>query len=431
MRPEARRGLSGTMRVIKTLPRCLPILLLRLAIALALFATPSNKTCDALLVPASPVSMSVAGVNTITTTYNSQIKVERVVGSRKRDLVRKFLRRRQDIDTTDEYNLKFSYDVDEFVVDDDSGGPSRAYLLIHPIGVGIGRWYYDRMLASLRERAAETGGCRLVFLSPDLLGSSTASAPVDSRGDGPRAYPLLNITDWSDQVCHLMDEYGRGLEDNDEGRRIASWTLVTNGGCAPIALDAAARRPGNVSNVVISSPPRLPFFLQSSDPRAVMKAYRLCGVVGRLFWWYSLRRDGRFIQSFSEKNLVGDPESLGPDWLPNCLDSARSNGGRSRYSTFAFLAGALQDGCVDSLNALKDSNVKIDFIRGSDKRRNRAKSWFWRRNKNNQPKEKEQTIAEYVRDNGNGGRELSVGGRISLAWEDPDHYAASLLELTI
>ncbi|EJK50368.1 hypothetical protein THAOC_30674, partial [Thalassiosira oceanica] len=140
---------------------------------------------------------------------------------------------------------------------------------------------------------------------------------------------------------------------------------------------------------------------------------------------------GRFIKSFSEKNLVGDPESLGPDWLPNCLESARMNGGQSRYSTFAFLAGALQDGCVNSINALKGNDVKVDFIRGSDKRRNRAKSWFWRRNKKNDQAEREQTIAEYLRGNGNGGRELSVGGRISLAWEDPDGYATSLLELTI
>ena len=52
------------------------------------------------------------------------------------------------------------------------------------------------------------------------------------------------------------------------------------------------------------------------------------------------------------------------------------HGGRSRYSTFAFLAGTLQDGCLDSLNTLKGTDVKIDFIRGTDKRRNRAKSWF-------------------------------------------------------
>ena len=423
------------MRVTKT-PRRFPVFVLRLVIALGLFAaTPSIKSCDALVAaPMSPMSMSIGGGGkTFTTTYNSRIKVERK--SRRRELARKFLRRKE-VDTADDGdgdadNLKFSYDVNEFVFDVDSGGPSRAYLLIHPIGVGIGRWYYDRLLSSLRERVAGTTAS--IFLAPDLLGSSTASAPVDSRGDGPRTYPLLNITDWSDQVCRLMDDYGRGLgDDDDEGRRIESWTLVTNGGCAPIALSAAARRPGLVSNVVISSPPRLPIFLQSSDPRAVRKAYsRLCGIVGRLFWWYSLKSEGRFIKSFSEKNLVGNPESLGPDWLPNCLESATLNGGQSRYSTFAFLAGCLQDGCVNSLNALKDSDVKIHFIRGSDKRRNRARSWFWRRNKKNDEAEREQTIAEYLRDKGNGGREVSVGGRISLAWEDPDRYAASLLELTI
>lgn len=170
------------------------------------------------------------------------------------------------------------------------------------------------------------------------------------------------------------------------------------------------------------------------------KSYRtLSGIAGRLFWWYALRRDGRFVRGFSERNLVGDPASLGEDWTPNCLEAARMHGGLSRFSTFAFLAGTLQDGCSGSLDALRGSGVAIDFIRGTDGRRNRARSWFWqRRKKDRKPIDyvggdeapaKRETIQEFVKKNGNRGKEEFVGGRISLAWEDPDGYAKSLMEL--
>jgi len=87
--------------------------------------------------------------------------------------------------------------------------------------------------------------------------------------------------------------------------------------------------------------------------------------------------------------------------------------------------------------------VSIDFIRGDDKRRNRAKSWFWTRKKNNNGSDFsskegvdndndtsiEETIQQYVYKNGNRGKELFVGGRISLAWEDSSGYAKGLMQL--
>jgi hypothetical protein len=328
-------------------------------------------------------------------------------------------------------------------------------MLIHPIGVGIGKWYYDRLLTSLRDRVCgDVGGHRYIFLVPDLLGSATASGPTDDIGGTIPELPLLNVTDWSRQIAHLMADHEAMSEAG--GFPVGSWAIVANGGCSPMALQAAASSSSGtapfkaaLTNVVISSPPKLSFFLDPADPVRVRNSYRtLSGIVGRLFWWYSLRRNGRFIRKFSERNLVGDPTSLGTEWTPNCLMSACLHDGRSRYSTFAFLAGALQDGCAESLNAM--NNVSIDFIRGSDGRRNRAKSWFWSRKgrragggdpddddeggaadpiRNDATKLTEGSIQQFVHDNGYGGRELLVGGRISLAWEDPTGYADRLMEL--
>ena len=330
-----------------------------------------------------------------------------------------------------------------------SNSTTTGIMLIHPIGVGIGKWYYDRLLKSLRDRCGDMGH-RFVFLVPDLLGSATASGPTDDIGGTIPELPLLNITDWTSQIAHLMAEHEAKSEAG--GCPVGSWGIVANGGCSPMALQVAASSSSGtapfkaaLTNVVISSPPRLSFFLDAADPVKVRNSYRtLSGIAGKLFWWYSLRRDGRFIRKFSERNLVGDPSSLGEEWTPNCLRSADLHDGRSRYSTFAFLAGALQDGCAESLSAMRGRDVSIDFIRGSDGRRNRAKSWFWSRKRRAGGDPDEEggadpirndatltggSIQQFVHDNGNRGMELFVGGRISLAWEDPNGYANRLTEL--
>jgi hypothetical protein len=77
----------------------------------------------------------------------------------------------------------------------------------------------------------------------------------------------------------------------------------------------------------------------------------------------------------------------------------------SRYSTFAFLAGCLQDGCQASLAALKGkSDVRIDVIKGRDIRQNRAKSWFWQKSKrksssSEEPGKPRKTFRDYAEEN--------------------------------
>ena len=340
--------------------------------------------------------------------------------------------------------LRFQYDFDELVCGNaPATAPTHAVILIHPIGVGIGRWYYDRLLESL-EKDNNDRPTRLVFLVPDLLGSGSASAPIASDGSDMLQLPLLKVSDWANQMQDLMSDYETRSES--KGHPIGQWTVVANGGCSPIALEVAqnsvegtAPFAAKVHNAVLSSPPRLSFFLESTDPEKVKKSYRtLSGVAGNLFWWYALRKDGRFIQRFSEKNLVGQAENLGDQWTKNCVAVAKLNDGRSRYSTFSFLAGSLQEGCKKSLDALKNSHVQINFIRGTNKRRNRARSWFWQRRKQsaggdegeekkeNNNAEAERTIDQYIKENGNGGETEFIGGRISLAHEDPDGYAGAL-----
>jgi len=373
------------------------------------------------------LSLTILNVKTITTTYETNLVSDNggiiKYGSKLSRLKRRLSRIKEDTVTNHQTSTpkrySFTYDYNELVIGYSTNQNTiTAVMLIHPIGVGIGRWYYDRLLQSLKEQYDDINA-RVVFIAPDLLGSATACGPLVDSDTEPSTdkLPLLNITDWSDQVSHLMSEYE--TKSIADGHQIVNWSIVANGGCAPIALKVAADKTketapfkASVTNVIISSPPRLPFFIESSDQYKVHKSYRtLSGIVGKAFWWYSLRKEGKFIQKFSEQNLIQDPANLGEEWLPNCLAASTSFNGQSKYSTFAFLAGCLQDGCVDSLNTLKGSNVAIDIIRGEDKRRNSAKSVFWSRRKKKATcdeieTKKEDTIQQYVSRNGNRGNEI-------------------------
>jgi hypothetical protein len=355
-------------------------------------------------------------------------------------------------------------------------------IMIHPIGVGIGRWFYQRLLDTLPEayHLSSTIGngvddnyqqLSYVIVAPDLVGSATgcnatnkkqepesdviAADHVDDGGavaDDP-FFPLFNISDWTDQLLDLMHQIEQQYPQIDK------WAVVANGGCSPIALQVASRSVQGrekwsnshnndkntttsmptkpVTNVILSSVPLLSFFLTSSDPGRVHRSYKtLCGWPGRLFWWYACRNGGIFIQTFSEKNLVADPANLGDTWKTNCYDTAIAFDGQSRYSTFSFLAGTLQDGCSDSLNSIKGTPVQVDIIRGKDVRKNRAKSLFWQKKRRTKWKivdDEEQvtstpmSFAQYIEANGNGGREVMIDGRISLAHEDAIGYADALI----
>jgi hypothetical protein len=348
-------------------------------------------------------------------------------------------------------SVVFSYDYDVMEIGPDIPSKFKSVnttgiILIHPIGVGIAKWFYQRLMASLPTSYGEFYNQTLpqnrnfVVVVPDLLGSGSACNPTLCYSHGElyqldiSKFPLFNISDWGSQIETLMGAV-------EKTHVIDQWCVVANGGCSPIALQVAAKSANGectthaaVSNVILSSVPRLPFFLNASNtPSKVKKSYRtLSGLPGRLFWWYALRNQGTFIQKFSEQNLVADPSNLGENWRVNCYNTAKMHDGKSKYSTFAFLAGALQDGCVQSLESLRGTRVSIDVIKGGDLRQNRARSWFWQKKRQQEtkdtgaPVEQYETLRDYVERNGNSGREIVIGGRISLAHEDPIGYSKAI-----
>ena len=307
-------------------------------------------------------------------------------------------------------NYQFNYNYSKLVLDSNetSQGQKEALvssanttitLLIPPIGVGIGRWYYDRLLNELRTRRSDLSqknSHRYIFLAPDLLACGSTSYPQllhNSRStfesEKIKKLPLFVVDDWADQMIDLMKNIEKNVTTGTmhDSKETINWCVVSNGGCVPIALEIGKRYmessrrkkvdmiDGNISQLILSATPRVESLLGPQDMKKVEKSFKiLSGISGKLFWWYSLRNDGAFIQTFSEKNLASKPENLGSNWKSNCVKTAKSFCGKSRYSTFAFLSGSLNGGNEGRFEALK-GRMKIDVITGGDKRKNPARRY--------------------------------------------------------
>jgi hypothetical protein len=326
---------------------------------------------------------------------------------------------------------------------------TKIVLLIPPIGVGIGRWYHDRLLHEFQICSSlKTSDNDMVFIAPDLLGCGTACDPrlilEDNGNSNPmKQLPLITVENWSDQLIDLMQNYERSVKSTN-----VEWSIVSNGGCVPIALEIAKRRVqdkemlrGGITNLILSATPRVTSLNKPKDEVKIQKSYRtLSGIIGKAFWWYALRNDGDFIQKFSVKNLAAREENLGDEWRPKCVETARAFEGKSRFSTFAFLAGCLNGGNYERFEILKDHNeVKIDVITGGDKRENPAKSIFWDRRKTTEEKEgvinedhepvEETSLVSYLNDNGRKVNEMVVGGRRCPAHEDAAQFSMAMIKV--
>ena len=325
---------------------------------------------------------------------------------------RKILQRKKDGGQLNSGTAKyvFNYNYSELVLDSNetSQGQNEAIvssanttitLLIPPIGVGIGRWYYDRLLNELRTRRSDLSqknSDRYIFLAPDLLACGSASNPQlvhnsisTLESEKVKKLPLFVVDDWADQMIDLMRNFEKNVTSGTmhDSKETINWCVVSNGGCVPIALEIGKRYmennrqkkgdmiDGKIPQLILSATPRVESLLCPQDINKVEKSFKiLSGISGKLFWWYSLKNDGAFIQTFSEKNLASKPENLGSNWKSKCVKTAKSFGGKSRYSTFAFLSGSLNGGNEDRFEALKGC-MKIDVITGGDKRKNPARRY--------------------------------------------------------
>ncbi len=199
-------------------------------------------------------------------------------------------------------------------------GDAPSLLLIHPIGVGLSRQFWQPFI----QQWTQTNGPARVY-NLDLLGCGESDMPQ-------RAY---TPQDWAEQLAFFIEQIAKGPV-----------VLVVQGALLPVAVKLLALAGDRTAGLVLSGPPAWPLMSTQSPHWKTQLAWRLLSSpLGNAFYRYARRK--AFLQSFSERQLFENPKDVTDNWL--AMLHAGSRDMDSRYAVFSFLAGFWRQDYSDAI----------------------------------------------------------------------------------
>ncbi len=183
-------------------------------------------------------------------------------------------------------------------------------VLIHPIGVGLSRRFWQRFCQAW----FAMGGTREIF-NPDLLGC----------GDGDLPHVAFYPADWADQLGQFFEVIVK---------RPA--VLVVQGALMPVAVEFAVKYPQWVERMVWSGPPAWALISQTKGAWQPQVSWNLFD--SPLGWgFYLYARTAGFLRDFSIKQLFARPEDVDAEWLGLLAQGSQSL--ETRHAVYSFLSG--------------------------------------------------------------------------------------------
>ena len=186
---------------------------------------------------------------------------------------------------------------------------SSALLLIHPIGVGLSRRFWQPFVeAWVNEQ-------RYPVYNPDLLGCGESDMPRKAY------YP----NDWAQQLQYFIETVVK-----------TPVVVVVQGALLPVALALVHNQP-QVKGLVLAGPPAWGVITKQGTPWKQRLSWNLLfnSPLGNIFYRYARRR--QFLRSFSERQLFDEAKDVDDQWLDTLEQGAVAP--QSRYAVFSFLAG--------------------------------------------------------------------------------------------
>ncbi|WP_293126455.1 alpha/beta fold hydrolase [Microcoleus sp. bin38.metabat.b11b12b14.051] len=187
-------------------------------------------------------------------------------------------------------------------------------LLIHPIGVGLSRVFWQRFC----ETWYKSGNTNPIY-NPDLLGCGDCEMPAVA------CYP----SDWAAQLQFFLETVVKKPA-----------IVLVQGALLCVALELAKIQQETGSNLirglVLAGPPAWAVMNKHSTDREQRIVWNLLdSPLGNAFYRYARRTE--FLRSFSAKQLFGDAANVDSEWL-DALQAGAANPD-SRHAVFSFLAG--------------------------------------------------------------------------------------------
>lgn len=205
-------------------------------------------------------------------------------------------------------NFRCAYDVQTPSKVNPEGIP---LLLIHPIGVGLSRHFWQRFCDEWYKQ-----GNRNVIYNPDLLGCGESDMPHVAY------YPI----DWAAQLEYFIQTVVK-----------KPVILVVQGALFPVAIELVKKQPDLITGIILSGPPAWSVI---TKPAAEWQQKLLWNLLfdspsGNLFYRYARRK--KFLSDFSIKQLFASADDVDDEWLDTLREGAKNPA--TRYAVFSFLAG--------------------------------------------------------------------------------------------
>ncbi|MEH2105169.1 alpha/beta fold hydrolase [Nostoc sp.] len=204
-------------------------------------------------------------------------------------------------------NYRCAYEVHQPINTTSEGIP---LLLIHPIGVGLSRQFWQRFC-----REWYSTGQRNSIYNPDLLGCGKSEMPRIA----------YTPSDWAEQLQSFLQTVVQ-----------KPVILVVQGALLPVAIQLVQKESNLIAGLVLSGPPA--WALMTNKPPEWQEKFLwnvLDSPFGSAFYRYA--RTPKFLRSFSIRQLFASENAVDTEWLNTLIAGAENPA--SRHAVFSFLAG--------------------------------------------------------------------------------------------
>lgn len=268
---------------------------------------------------------------------------------------------------------------------------SPALLLIHPIGVGLSRHFWQPFIQQWTASAAQK------IYNLDLLGCGDSDMPQRAY------YPQ----DWAKQVAHFIENVAQ-----------APVVLVVQGALLPVAVEIMGLPVSKqVEGLILSGPPAWPLMTTPTAEWKKKLAWSLFdSPFGNAFYRYARRE--QFLKSFSERQLFARAEDVTDEWL--AMLQAGSRDMNSRYAVFSFLAGFWRQDYTSAIQAIQQPTLIVMGEEASTIDRSAAKQAEGASFSN-----ADKRVQDYL-DNWPNAEDISISGRNVLPYESVEEFTKSV-----
>ncbi|WP_413172456.1 alpha/beta fold hydrolase [Anabaena azotica] len=224
-------------------------------------------------------------------------------------------------------NYRCAYEVHQPINSDPQGTP---LLLIHPIGVGLSRQFWQRFCREWYH----TNHSNIIY-NPDLLGCGESDTPR-------KAYHPI---DWAEQLQYFLQTVVK-----------KPVILIAQGALSPVAIELVKLAPNLITGLILSGPTAWNVTTKNSAKWRQKLLWNIFdSPIGNAFFRYARTR--KFLISFSQERLFASSENVDEEWLNTLLADAKNMGGR--YAVFSFLARFWQRDYSSDIAAIAQPTLVI------------------------------------------------------------------------